>query len=75
MRLIPSLAVLLALATPANARFWTVWRCGEVAVELVDNQERKTLRALPGKTLGLTPRLLDYYVQRHKAHCPRPAGV
>lgn len=49
MRLIASLAVLLALATPANARFWTVWRCGEVAVELIDNQERKTMRALPGK--------------------------
>src|SRR5262249_22591405 len=41
MRLIASLAVLLALATPANARFYTFWRCGEVAVHMVDNQERK----------------------------------
>jgi hypothetical protein len=49
MRLIASLAVLLALATPANARFWTVWRCGEVAVQMVDNQERKAMRNLPGK--------------------------
>jgi hypothetical protein len=49
MRLIASLAVLLALATPANARFYTFWRCGEVTVELVDNQERKAMRGLPGK--------------------------
>ena len=49
MKLITSLAVLLALATPANARFWTVWRCGEVAVQLVDNQERKALRNVPGE--------------------------
>ena len=49
MKLISSLAVLLAPATPANARFYTFWRCGEVTVELVDNQERKAYRGLPGK--------------------------
>src|SRR5262245_47621904 len=42
-------ALLLAITTPANARFYTFWRCGEVAVSLVDNQERKAMRGLPGK--------------------------
>ena len=28
---------------------WKTLRCGEVAVEMVDNQERKTMRDVPGK--------------------------
>jgi hypothetical protein len=39
MRLIASLAVLLAIATPANARFYNYWRCGEVALELVSEKQ------------------------------------
>jgi hypothetical protein len=39
-------------------------------LELNDNQERKTMRALPGKHPDL-----EYYVRRHKAYCPRPAGL
>ena len=47
--LISIAALFLAITTPANARFYTFWKCGEVAVSLVDNQERKAMRGLPGK--------------------------
>jgi|SRR5262245_52637222 len=48
--LISIAALLLARgATPANARFYTFWRCGEVIVQLTDNQERKAMGTMPGK--------------------------
>jgi hypothetical protein len=64
MRLIATLAVLLALATPANAALYSFWRCGEVTVSIVDNGERKMRPPKPNTSTIQFERIKDTTMER-----------